>query len=140
MVDRTKRIGDRAASRRAARYLGAVVLVVVAAAALLAARHVLSSGSFVAGMEVENRSAYALELRLSGHERGGWMPVGTAQPNTVTTFEDVYDQGPTWVLEFAIGPERAAITVSRSDLRRAGWHVRVPEELIERLRRGRTSP
>jgi len=133
-------ISDEVTTEGLARFGDVVVLVAGGCVALVAVSRFLPPASFVARVEVENRSEYAVALRVAERSGESWTPLGTAQAKQVTAFEDVYDQGGTWVFEFAHGPFGREVTMSRDDLRRGGWRVTVPDELIAQLRAASTPP
>lgn len=131
------RPGGRAAYRYAARHWLVLVTIVVGCGVLLAGTRVLTSGSFVRHVNIANSSEYAIDVRVTDDPPEGWMPLGPAQPDKTTTFEEVYDQGRTWTLSFAYAQFEKSITVSRAELQNAGWRVDVPDDLIRELRSAR---
>jgi hypothetical protein len=117
-----------------------VVAIALACAALIPMVRLGAPGGSVVHMAIENPSEYAFEVQASDHARVGWMPVGTAQPKTTTTFTDVYDQGKTWTVQFAYGSYESVVAITRADLQHADWRVTVPADLIAHLRAAHVAP
>ena len=127
----------RAVYRYAARHVGVIAIIVTACVLLIVAARVLASDSFVPRVHVDNGSEYGVNVRVTDGSVDGWTPLGTAQPNRSTTFEEVYDEGRTWVFEFGYGGFNQSTSMSRTELEHAGWRVQVPAELIRELHRAR---
>ncbi len=114
--------------------LGAIVLIALGLALLVLVTRAFTPGHFVPRVHVQNDSPYAIDLSVATPARDGWTPVGTAQPGRITTFEDVYDQGGTWIFRFELLSQRSEVTMTRADLRRANWNIKVPAQLVDKLR------
>lgn len=82
-----------------------------------------------------NGTDYDVVVQVKAEGRNGWLPLGLARHGAETLFEEVIDQGDTWVFHFSYGGREAGeVLVGRAELARAGWKVEVPQEAAERLR------
>ncbi len=100
-------------------HLGVIALVVIGVGVLLVGGRMLARASFVPRVEVVNDSEYAVDLDVTSGAHDGWMGVGIAKPHTTTTFEDVYDQGDTWILRYGVQGRSIEVTVPRDEF--AAW-------------------
>ena len=126
-------------ARRSARATRiAAVVVAVAAATLvvwLMIAVLLRDPRFVPRLRVDNPSGYDIRLDIAAVDRQSRLPLGVVGQHCTSAFEDVIDPGDTWVVRFAAqGRDGGAVTVSRSQLDADGWTIRVPDEVVDRLR------
>ena len=121
-------------------HIAVVALALLFALVLLVGGRTLSRASFVPRVEVVNASEYEVDLDVTTGPHGGWMGVGVAQPRATTSFEDIYDQGATWILRFGVQGHIVERTIARAELQREQWRVHVPDELAVRLRASGVSP
>ena len=109
-------------------FLGAAVLAVLIVAPSLA------PASYVARLAIDNPTAFDVNVDVADGEGGGWFPLGTLDRERETVLEEVIDPGSTWVFRFSYaGVAGGELTVSRSELRGAGWQLAVPPGVSERL-------
>lgn len=108
--------------------LGAILLVV------LGVRLVGDRPSFVSELTVVNPTVYKLNVDLEGDGRGR-LGLGTVRREQSWTFEQVIDQGATWVFRFSYGGVPGGeLTMTRARLEAEGWQITVPADVGERLR------
>jgi hypothetical protein len=89
--------------------------------------------SFVREITLENPTVYQLEVEVSDG-RSGWLGLGAVAREGTQTFLDVIDQGDTWIFRFAyVGVQGGELRLSREELARSRWRVRVPEAVQARL-------
>ena len=114
-----------------------VAAVVVAAAALmlwLMVAVVFRDPGFVDRVRVENASGYDIHVDIRERDAQSRLPLGVAGQHCASEFEDVIDPGSTWVVRFTTqGRDAGELTVSRAELERDGWTVRVPDDVVDRL-------
>jgi hypothetical protein len=113
------------------------VVAVVSAVALLPA---LRLGSFVAEVRLDNPSEFDVMVDAAPAPGDGWMPVGSAPNRHTTLVQDVYDLGDVWYFRVSTPYARADVRMTRAELERARWTVRVPPELVEQLRKAGADP
>jgi hypothetical protein len=89
----------------------------------------------------ENPTPYDLEVDLTSAKRDGWILLGTAQARSVTTIEEVADQGRIWIFRFrGQGEDGGEIRVGRDELKDAEWTVTVPDRIARQLQARGASP
>jgi hypothetical protein len=120
-----------------------VVVLALAALALglvFAARSVIRGPRFV-HLSVVNPTPYELDVDATDGGRHGWTGIGTAGRQSTTAFDDVIDQGGTWVLQFAYGGQVAGeLRFSRHDLATAHWRVDIPAAFGQTLQAAHIAP
>ena len=85
-------------------------------------------------LTVENPTGYDISIDATDHRRRGWVGLGTAHRGTTSTFEEILDQDEVWIFRFsAQGEDGGELQVSRRQLERDGWRMRVPAEVGEQL-------
>ena len=118
----------------APRFLAAVAVCAVAVG-LLGPR-LLGGPAFVDEVSIVNPSEYDVHVEVSGGGEEGWMSITTATKRSTTAAQAVIDQGATWVFRFSTqGRAGGEVRISRADLRRDGWTVRVPDTVVDGFRR-----
>lgn len=120
------------------RHIGTAGLVVAVTVVivLIAVPRLLDSPPLVDRLVVGNPSGYDVSIEATDARRRGWVAVGTAQRGTTSTFEEIVDQGDIWIFRFsAQGEDGGELQVSRQQLERDGWRMRVPAEVGEQLER-----
>ena len=116
--------------------LGQMALVAVGAILLLVLGVRLSGDrpSFVSELTVVNPTVYKLNLELEGDGQGR-LELGTIRREQSWTFQEVIDQGSTWVFGFSYGGVPGGeLAVTRAQLEADGWRITVPTHVGERLR------
>jgi hypothetical protein len=112
--------------------LPVVALVAVVAGAI--APRVFVDESTVARISFENPTVYAINIKVSGARRDGWLPLGRAERGTTTQFDNVIDQGAVWILHFdSQGRDVGELRLTREVLMRSGWKVVIPTSVGEAL-------
>src|SRR4051794_8561332 len=139
MNERTRSRPSRAdrPARSFGRYvrIDAVAIVITIAAVLVVGTVLLTGPARVNRLTVANPTDYDLSVRLSSSTDGAWLPFAVVRQRSTPQFRDVVDQGDTWVFRFrAQGSDGGALTISRADLKAAGWQVTVPDSVVTRLR------
>jgi hypothetical protein len=108
-----------------------------AAAAVIVAFVVLpplidTSAPHVPRLTIENNSAYNFTVYATGAKGDGWTVLGTAPAHASTDFDEVYDEGSTWGLEFAAqGYHSSELSVSHHDLASNAWRLVIPDSVGE---------
>jgi len=123
------------ASVRATR-IGVVAMVFAASAFVLwlMVAVVFRDPGFVDRVRIDNPTGYDIHVDIAERDAQSRLPLGVAGQRCTTEFQDVIDPGPTWVVRFtAQGRDAGELTVSRTELERDGWTVRVPDEVVDRL-------
>ena len=111
------------------------IAVLAAVVAIVLFRPALEPGPFVARLRFENSSEYAFDVDVTGASADGRMLLGTVADRGDTEVADVFDQGRTWTFRFVTqGQVVGSVEVSRDELERAGWRVKVPTEFADALR------
>ncbi len=108
---------------------------------LVAVGQLTVSPTFVNRIEVVNPTRYTLEIDATDASHDGWTSVTIADRHATTTAEEVIDQGSVWILRFsAQGGDGGQLRVTRDQLMRAGWQVRIPTTVADRLERAGRPP
>src|SRR4051812_31268201 len=104
------------------------ILAAVAAAGIVLVLVATSGGpKFMSRVTVVNPTAYDLDVDVAGAAGDGWTGVGTVERTGTETFQDVVDQGDTWILRFSYAGKAAGeVRTSSQDLARAHWRIEVP--------------
>jgi hypothetical protein len=128
---------DQPRSRQALqRYRLDIVFAAAAVAAMIVVSiWLLAEPDRVGALTIANASDYNLEVEIGPGDHGGWLALPGVPSRATREFRDVLDQGGTWIFAFrAQGRDGGRVMMSRADLRKAGWHVDVPDDVVERLR------
>jgi hypothetical protein len=118
------------------------ILVVVLVAGALAAVSVLrTEPRFVAQVSFVNPTPFDLGIDVTGAGRGAWMGVGYAAKDTTSSTHEVFDIGDVWIFRFAAqGEDGGELRMTRLELERNRWTVRVPASVGARLAAEGTPP
>ena len=115
------------------RFLAAAA--VCAAGVGLFGPRLLGGPAFVDEISIVNPSEYDVHVEVSGGGEEGWMSVTTATQRSTAAAQAVIDQGATWVFRFSTqGRPGGEVRISRADLRREAWAVRVPDAVVDSFR------
>ena len=88
-----------------------------------------------------NDGDFPATIDVTDGDRSGWVEIGIAPSNQETSFDELVDQGETWVFRFDYaGKHQEELEVSRADLERDEWTVEVPAEFEATLRELGISP
>ncbi|MEA2499384.1 MAG: hypothetical protein QOH26_1789 [Actinomycetota bacterium] len=93
-----------------------------------------SGERFVETIVIDNPTAFNANVDVAAGESEAWMGLITAEANSETAVEQIYDQGSTWVFRFSYSGYEESIELSRAELARSGWRVTVPESFATALR------
>ena len=111
-----------------------LVLVAGLVALFAVTRLVNSSPKTVSRVTFVNNSSYDIATSVTDGSNNDTMELGTAKARTSTDFNDVVDQGGTWVFHFTgLGGDAGDVTVSRVNLARQQWRVVIPDNVIQRI-------
>lgn len=108
----------------------AVAVLLVDRSTALPARETLS---------VRNPTDAPVTIHVTGRD-GGWLGIGTVDPRSTTTFEQVNDQGSVWRFHLSAGPtELAELRRTDAELAAAKWRLTIPEGAADGLAPARRS-
>ena len=94
----------------------------------------LREPSRVSSLTFSNPSNYDVTVDVTSKDHGGWLPLAVLDQGTNREYQDVLDQGDTWIFRFrAQGVDGGEAAVSRQDLAASGWKYAVPNDVIQRL-------
>ena len=115
---------------------GALVAAAAAGVALFfLLAPILRLPAFVDAVKVSNPHPWHAEVDVGPPDGSRWIGLGHVARGQTRTFDGVIDAGGQWVFRFAFpGIESAEVRLSRAELERAAWTVRVPDEFAARLR------
>jgi hypothetical protein len=138
MNERTRSRPSRA--DRPARPFGRIVradavAIVAAIIGVMVIGIVLLSGPARVGhLTVDNPTDYDVSIQLAPSANGPWLPFAVVGLRSTRDFQDVLDQGDSWVLRFhAQGQDAGDVTLTKADLQAADWHLTVPDTVVQRL-------
>jgi hypothetical protein len=119
-----------------------VVIIIVAIAAVVVVGLVaLDEPDRVGRLTVSNPTEFDVAVDISSSETGPWLPVALVDPGMTRGYDQVLDQGGTWVFRYrAQGRDGGVVTIARSDLAAAGWTIGVPDVVVQRLRAAGAPP
>lgn len=104
------------------------LLVIASMVVVFALVTLVPSDSFVSRITYVNRSPYDLHVEVATSRDGGWMDAGEAMRSNRTDAGEIFDLGDTWWFRYsAQGRDSRAFRVSRADLERSNWTVRIPD-------------
>ena len=124
---------------RAADAVRVAVVVVLAVAAMALALRLVETPATIDRLSIVNPSTLELDLATAGAPSGDWVPAGSTDPHTVTSFDEVLDHGDRWWFRATSGGRVATWQVPRAQLVRDGWRVVIPPGVIDALRTGHPS-
>jgi hypothetical protein len=115
----------------AAAGLGVAVLLIVA---MVTIGRSANGPDFVDHLTIVDGTAYTVDVDVAGARGDGWVGVGTVGAGRTARFEEVVDQGPTWLIRFSYADvDGGEVRVTRAQLERDGWRVTVPADVATRL-------
>ena len=79
---------------------------------------------------IDNGTAYDLTIKVSDEAGRDWMAFALVSAGSQTIVRSPIDQGAVWTFSYGAGGEQR---IERSALRDAGWRIRVPDSVPERL-------
>jgi hypothetical protein len=101
------------------------ILFVVAALAIRPIENV--------SVTVDNPSDWRTEVSVRSASSPSWTGLGSVGRGTQIEFQQVPDQGSTWIVRFSYAGQSEEIELDRDALRDAQWTVEVPDSLTQRL-------
>jgi hypothetical protein len=101
------------------------ILFVVAALAMRPIENV--------SVTVDNPSDWRTEVSVRSASSPSWTGLGSVGRGTQIEFQQVPDQGSTWIVRFSYAGQSEEIELDRDALRDAQWTVEVPDSLTQRL-------
>jgi hypothetical protein len=95
---------------------------------------ILQEPARVGSLTLSNPSQYDVVVDVTSKDRASWLPLAVVDVGTTREYQEVLDQGDTWVFRFrAQGADGGETAVSRKDLVAAGWKYTIPNDVIQRL-------
>jgi hypothetical protein len=83
---------------------------------------------------IVNRTGAPVTVRASGADRDGWLGLGTVDPESRDTVEEVVDLGDVWHFRLSVGPDRITeIERTAAQLADAGWRLTIPADAVDQL-------
>ena len=79
---------------------------------------------------IDNETPYDLTIKVSDAAGEDWMAFAVVDAQSQHIVRAPLDQGSVWTFSYGAGGE---YSISRSSLQDAGWHIRVPANVPERL-------
>ena len=79
---------------------------------------------------IDNPTPYDLTVKVSDDGGREWMGFALVSAQSTTLVRAPIDQGSIWTLDFGTGVQ---YPVGRSEIRDAGWRLRVPDDVAQRL-------
>jgi hypothetical protein len=91
----------------------------------------------VPDITIDNPTPYDLTVKVSNGDGDEWMGFALVNARSATLVRAPIDQGSEWILDFGAGGQ---FTVERSAIRDAGWRLRVPDDVAQRLEAAGIAP
>lgn len=130
-------VRPRHSRRRSLEWIAPAVLVIVAALVAVNLSRALPERHTVT---FENHTGAFVTVRAADEDRSGWLGLGTLDPKSSSSFEEVGDQGNAWRFQLTVGPDRIAeIRRTGHQLRSADWKVTIPAQAADSLPLNRRS-
>jgi hypothetical protein len=101
------------------------ILFVVAALAMRPVENV--------SVTIDNPGEWRTEVSVRSASSPAWTGLGSVGRGTQIEFQQVPDQGSTWIVRFSYAGQSEEIELDRDALRDAQWTVQVPDSLTQRL-------
>jgi hypothetical protein len=115
-----------------------VVDVVIAAVfAVVVTAFAIDSPSRTPDITIENGTPYDVTIKVSDGDGDEWMGFALVDAQSEVIVRSPVDHGSEWTLSFGRGGE---YPVTRSELEQAGWRMRVPDAVAERLAAAGVAP
>jgi hypothetical protein len=112
----------------------AVAIVIAIVGVMVVGIVLLSGPARVGHLTVDNPTDYDLSIQLAPSTNGAWLPFAVVGQRSTREFQDVTDQGDTWVFHFrAQGQDGGDLMLTKADLQAAGWHITVPATVVTQL-------
>jgi hypothetical protein len=109
----------------------AAVMVLVTALAMSGCSEV----AFIERITIVNGTEYSANVDVTSAGRDGWLGLGVIEATESRSFDEVVDQGRTWVFRFDYAAKHdEEIEITRQELEEANWRIEVPASFGEALR------
>ena len=123
------------APRRSLPPLSTVLLVAVGALLCVGMTLALADPDVVPRVTVVNDSSIPVNVDVRQTAGGPSLILDTVAPQSRASTYDVIDLGNRWIFSFSSsGVEGGSYEVSRAKLAADGWRIRIPDEVLARLR------
>jgi hypothetical protein len=120
--------------------VGVALTVLLGIAAIVAMASALRVPAHVDEVTFDNPHEWPATIRATDGEADGWHGIGVVDRETEHTFQEIIDQGDTWVFRFSYAGEVAEVRVSGAQLAEDRWQLRVPDEFADALRAAGVEP
>ena len=112
-------------------------VVVAALFAILATALAMQDASRAPDVIIDNETPYDLTVKVSDEEGKIWMAFALVNAQSQTIVRAPIDQGHVWTFSYGAGGE---YSIDRSALQEAGWRIRVPGSVPQRLAAAGVAP
>jgi hypothetical protein len=112
-------------------------VVVAAVFAIVATALAMQDASRAPDVIIDNETPYDLTVKVSDEEGEVWMAFAIVSAQSQTIVRAPIDQGHVWTFSYGAGGEYA---IDRSALEEAGWRIRVPASVPQRLAAAGVAP
>jgi hypothetical protein len=127
--------------RRSLPPLSTILLVLVGALLCVGMALALTDPDVVPRVTVANDSTIPVNVQVRASAGGPSLILDTVQPGSTASTNDVIDQGDRWIFSFSSGGiEGGTYEVTRAKLAADDWRIRVPDDVIAKLRAGTFVP
>lgn len=85
-------------------------------------------------LTIINSTDYRVEVSVRGSPDGSEQRFGAMRPDSVSTRDNVVDQGSEWIFDVShAGASVGETVVARSDLAAREWTFEIPDRVVDRL-------
>jgi hypothetical protein len=119
--------------RRQMRVFGLAFAALATLAVALILRSVVESPARVERIEITNPHQWMAIVHVTDAPRSQELGLGAVDRAKSQSFEQVIDQGDTWIFRFSYSGVEVEQAVPRAQLERDRWKVTVPDEFATRL-------
>jgi hypothetical protein len=105
-------------------------VVVAAIFAVIVTAFAVDSPSRTPDIAIKNGTPYDVTIKVSDGNGDDWMGFALVDAQSEVVVRAPVDHGSEWTLSFGRGGE---YPITRSELEQAGWRMRVPDAVAERL-------
>jgi hypothetical protein len=117
------------------------LVAVTTIAAFIVLSELMTSPPTIHRLTLANETPYDFDINATDKTRDGWTGIGIANAHSTKEFNDVIDQGHTWIFHFAAqGQDGGEVQISRGELARNDWHIDIPAIVAQRIRATGASP
>jgi hypothetical protein len=127
--------------RRSLPPISTILLVLVGALLCVGMTLALTDPDVVPRVTVANDSTIPINVQVRATGGGPRLILDTVQPGSTASTNDVIDQGDRWIFSFSSGGvDGGTYEVTRAKLAADDWRIRVPDDVIAKLRSGTFVP